>query len=115
MGQAPGNSPETREWIDRFQQEAEAGLREQFATEADRGALHALVLENHGDHVRAVASFSMEIRPGVIFMWSRRVVPDLSETWDPGFAAMLFGTHLTEWFHTEAKKEIPGPDGVVRN
>ncbi|GGJ63815.1 hypothetical protein GCM10010121_088100 [Streptomyces brasiliensis] len=51
-----------QEWADAFHSRAESAVRD-----ADRGTLHSLVLEHDDGSVRAVARFTMDQRPGVIF------------------------------------------------
>ncbi|GAA2359362.1 hypothetical protein [Streptomyces cuspidosporus] len=106
-------SPE--EWLERFQRAAEASMRSQFATEEDRGTLRELVFDSREDGVWATVSFSMASHPGITFIRSQRVMPDLSAEEDPDFAAMLLGIHLIEWFYTEARKKTPDADGIIRN
>jgi hypothetical protein len=74
-----------------------------------------LAMEPRGDGVWAIATFTMCSVPDVTFVRSQRVVPDLRSEWDPEFAAMLFETHLIEWFHTDAKHRTPDAGGTVRN
>lgn len=90
-------------------------MRSQFATEEDRGTLRELAFDSREDGVWATVTFSMDSHPGITFVRNQRVVPDLSEEGDPDFAAMLFGTHLIEWFYTEARRRTPDADGVIRN
>ncbi|UGY93057.1 hypothetical protein [Streptomyces gobiensis] len=74
-----------------------------------------MTLDHREDGVWAAASFSMASHPGVTFVWNQKIMPDLSAEWDPDFAAMLFSTHLIEWFHTEAKRRSPDADGIIQN
>jgi hypothetical protein len=115
MEHTPRGGLTPNEWLDEFQEAAETSIRSQLSTEEDRGTLHQLELDHRKDGVWAIASFSMDKRPGVTFVRSQKIMPDLSADWDPSFAAMLFDTHLIEWFHTEAKRQSPDTDGFVRN
>lgn len=108
-----GLSPD--EWLAQFQPAAEASMRSQFATEEDRGTLREFDFASREDGVWATVSFSMVSCPGITFIRSQRVMPDLSADEDPDFAAMLFGTHLIEWFYTNARKKTPDADGIIRN
>jgi hypothetical protein len=90
-------------------------LRHQFASDEDAGSLRSLAFEDRDDGVWAIATFTMRSVKGVTFIRSQRVMPDLSSEWDPDFAAMLFETHLIEWFHVEAKRKTPDPSGTIRN
>ncbi|MEU9795200.1 hypothetical protein AB0E27_32280 [Streptomyces sparsogenes] len=103
------------DWLERFQRAADASLRSQFATEEDRGILRELAFDSGEDGVWATASFSMASHPGITFIRSQRVMPDLSSEEDPEFAAILLGIHLIEWFYTEATGKTPDADGVIRN
>ncbi|MFE5924007.1 hypothetical protein [Streptomyces sp. NPDC056468] len=108
-----GLSPQ--EWLARFQDSAEAKLRDQFSSEEDAGSLSSLAFEEREDGVWGIATFSMCSVQGVTFIRSQRVMPDLSSEWDPDFAAMLFETHLIEWFYVDAKRKPPDSSGRVRN
>ncbi|MFF1405136.1 hypothetical protein [Streptomyces sp. NPDC058294] len=105
----------SQEWVARFRDSAAAKLREQFASEEDAGSLTSLTVEDREDGVWAIAAFVMRSVQGVTFIRSQRIVPDLSSDWDPDFAAMLFETHLIEWFYVDAKYKTPDPSGTVRN
>ncbi|MBB6418879.1 hypothetical protein [Streptomyces sp. AK010] len=111
----PHGGLDPQEWLAGFQDSAEARLRGQFASEEDAGSLYSLALENREDGVWAIANFAMRSVQGVRFIRSQRVMPDLSSEWDPDFAAMLFETHLIEWFHVDAKRKTPDSTGTVRN
>lgn len=113
--QEPRDGISPREWLARFQVSAEEKIRSQLSSEEDSGALHDLVLEHREDGVWASATFTMNAGPQVTFIRSQRIMPDLSSGWDPEFAAMLFETHLIEWFHVDAKRRAPDSSGVVRN
>ncbi|MFD9205134.1 hypothetical protein ACFVZM_02505 [Streptomyces sioyaensis] len=115
MDHTPRGGLDPHQWLDQFQRSAEPALRNNLATEEDQGLLQTLTLDHRGDSIWAIATFSMESHPAVTFVWSQRVMPDLSTEWDPEFASMLFRTHLIEWFHTKAKKRRPSADGVIRN
>ncbi|MFJ4329077.1 hypothetical protein ACIP3A_39040 [Streptomyces tricolor] len=104
-----------QEWLARFKDSAEAKLRGQFASEEDAGSLSSLTIEDREDGVWAIAAFTMHSAQGVTFIRSQRIIPDLSSEWDPDFAAMLFETHLIEWFHMDAKHKTPDSSGTVRN
>jgi hypothetical protein len=113
--QEPHGGLSRQEWLARFQDSAEEKVRNQLASEEDRGAVHKLVLEHREDGVWAIATFTMDVAPAATFIRSQRVMPDLSSEWDPEFAAMLFETHLIEWFHVDAKRRAPDSSGTVRN
>ncbi|MEV4505578.1 hypothetical protein [Streptomyces klenkii] len=106
---------ESRRWISCFQQIVEPRLRDNLAAEESCGSLQGMTLDDRNDEAWVSARFSMATHPGVTFVWKQRVMPDLSVDWDPQFAAMLFCTHLIEWFHTEAKRRTPGADGTIRS
>lgn len=113
--QEPYGGLPSHEWLARFQGSAEEKVRNQLASEEDAGNLRNLVLEHREDGVWAIATFTMSSVPLVTFIRSQRVMPDLSSEWDPEFAAMLFETHLIEWFHVDAKRRAPDSSGTVRN
>ena len=115
MDYAPRGGLDAHQWLDQFQRAAEPAVRNDLAAEEDRGSLQNLTLDHRDDGVWAIATFSMKRHPAATFVWSQRVMPDLSTEWDPEFASMLFGTHLIEWFHTKAKKRTPPADGIIRN
>ncbi|MEU5424219.1 hypothetical protein AB0H73_01230 [Streptomyces olivoreticuli] len=115
MGYTSRDEAEPSRWISRFQQLVEPSLRNDLAAEESCGVLQEISLHHRDDGVWVSASFSMASHPGVTFVWDQRVMPDLSAEWDAEFAAMLFRTHLVEWFHTEAKRRTPGVDGFIRN
>ncbi|GAA3884306.1 hypothetical protein GCM10023084_41500 [Streptomyces lacrimifluminis] len=113
--QEPRGGLSPHEWLARFQDYAEEKLRNQLASEEDAGSLRDLVLAHREDGVWAIVTFVMESVPSVTFIRSQRVMPDLSSEWDPDFAAILFETHLIEWFHVDAKRRAPDSSGTVRN
>ncbi|MGP3953575.1 hypothetical protein [Streptomyces sp. 7N604] len=115
MEEEPRGALSLDDWIDQFRQAAEAKVRNELGEEGNIGALRELTINRSETGGWAVASFSIDDRPGVTFVWSQQVAPDLSAKWEPDFAAMLFSTHLIEWYHTEAKRRPPGADGVIRN
>ncbi|MFI1305572.1 hypothetical protein [Streptomyces sioyaensis] len=115
MDYTPRGGLDPHQWLDQFQRSAESAVRNDLAAEEDRGSLQKFALDHRNDGIWAIATFSMESHPAVTFVWSQRVMPDLSTEWDPEFASTLFGTHLIEWFHTEAKKRPPSADGIIRN
>lgn len=115
MEREPRGGLPPQEWLARFQGSAEARLRGQFASEEDAGSLSSLAFEDREDGVWAIATFAMRSVQGVTFIRSQRVMPDLSSEWDPDFAAMLFETHLIEWFYVDAKRKTPDSSGTVRN
>lgn len=104
-----------QEWLAIFQDSAEAKLRHQFASDEDAGSLQNLAFEDREDGVWAIATFAMCSVQDVTFIRSQRIMPDLSSEWDPDFAAMLFETHLIEWFHVDAKHKTPDSSGTVRS
>ncbi|GFE12410.1 hypothetical protein Sgleb_04570 [Streptomyces glebosus] len=115
MDHTPRGGLDCNQWIDQFQQRAEPALRNDLAAEDDQGSLQNFALDHRDDGIWVIATFSMKSHPAVTYVWSQRVMPDLSAEWDPEFASMLFGTHLIEWFLTEARKRPPSADGIIRN
>ncbi|GAB2956228.1 hypothetical protein GCM10023080_014250 [Streptomyces pseudoechinosporeus] len=113
--QEPHGGLPPQEWLARFQGSAEEKIRNQLASEEGPGTLRDLVLEHREDGVWVIATFTMNSVPQVTFIRSQRIMPDLSSGWDPEFAAMLFETHLIEWFHVDAKRRAPDSSGTVRN
>ncbi|MFF7233704.1 hypothetical protein [Streptomyces sioyaensis] len=105
---------ERDEWLAQFQRSLERSLPKSLASEEDQGSLREMLVDRREQGIWITATFSMASRPGVAFEWQQNVVPELSTDWDPAFAAMLFRTHLIEWYHTEAKRRPPTADGVVR-
>lgn len=115
MEHEPHGGLSPQEWLARFQDSAEAKLRHQFTSDEDAGSLYSLAFEDRKDGVWAIATFAMRSVQDVTFIRSQRIMPDLSSEWDPDFAAMLFETHLIEWFHVDAKRKKPDSSGTVRN
>lgn len=115
MEDTPRSGLTIDEWVAEFLQAAEASIRNQLSSNSDHGTLRHLTLEHRGDGIWAIATFSMDTHPGVTFIRSQNIVPDLSGDWEAAFAATLFDTHLIEWFYAEAKNTPPDPHGIVRN
>ncbi|PBC82057.1 hypothetical protein SAMN05428945_3387 [Streptomyces sp. 2224.1] len=115
MEHTPRGGSHVSQWFGRFQRSLELSLPESLASEEDQGSLRDMRVDRREKGIWVTVAFSMASRPGVVFERNQNVVPDLSADWDPEFAAMLFRTHLIEWYHTEAKRRPPAADGVVRD
>lgn len=107
-----GLSPD--DWLARFATSAAEKVRVQLSSEEDAGELLDLAIETRKDGIWSNVTFTMHSTPGVTYIRSQRVMPDLSAEWDPEFAATLFETHLIEWFYTDGKRRAPDASGTVR-
>lgn len=103
-----------QEWMDAFLRMARAGVDDELGPGSNPGTLDELKIESAGGDLWVRAAFVMDGHPDVTFSWGEPVIPELSEDWDPEFAATLFKVHLIEWFHTVAKRQKPDQQGVVR-
>ncbi|GAA5615147.1 hypothetical protein ACPCUV_16940 [Streptomyces platensis] len=115
MDHTPRGGMDVEQWLARFERSLESSLPKSLASEEDQGSLREMLVDRRAQGVWITATFSMASHPGVAFEWRQNVVPEFSADWDPEFAAMLFRTHLIEWYHTEAKRRPPAADGVVRD
>lgn len=106
IGVRPGTAG-ADSYLQQFHDTATEAIRDELADEGQEGALRQLVFEDHPDGVWAIATFTVNSHPDVVFTRTRNVLPGTGTQWDAEFAAGLYATTLFEAFHTKAKHQEP--------